>query len=58
MKVLEIRRVMKLVGGSAQTGGLIEGSERSALDAGIELGRPRSALGDDIDDAADGVRPV
>jgi hypothetical protein len=58
MKMFDVRRVVKLLEGTADAAGLVECIEGSGFDAGVELGRPRPALGDDVDDAADGIGAV
>src|ERR1700722_15039450 len=58
MKMLDVRRIVKLIERAAHAAVLIERLERSSFHTGIELGWAGAAFGDDVDDAADGVRTI
>ncbi len=58
MKVIDIRRVMKAVAGTAESCRLIESVERTTLEPNDPTQRSGAAPGDDVDDSADCVRPV
>src|SRR5271168_105936 len=58
MQMLSVCRIVKLIGRTAAACILIEGIERSPLEAGRELRGPRTCLGRHIDHATDRIRAV